>query len=92
MCHNHSHVAADNAALDLDGPMPVISIHLSRLVTVELPGGMRLTIPSNSTLFVPLSMPGGSFPWPPPRTGELCAFIASAMELFTTSADTGGDE
>lgn len=92
MCHNHSHLKAGNIALTIVGDMPVVLIHLSQAVTVELPDGTRLKVPSSSTLFVPSLTQEDSSPWQPPPMGEQFAFIASAMALCTTSADTAGDE
>lgn len=92
MCRNHSHAAVDNMALAPGTNPPMLMIHFSQAVSLEIPDGTRLTMPSNSTCYVPLSIAGDSYPWPPPEMVEQFAFMLKVADLFSTAAATGGDE
>jgi len=77
MCRNHSHLVASLIAEDTGGAIPVLIHHLQHSpLTVEMPGGSRLILPTSGLLYVPSLSLGGSLQFPLP------AMEARSMSLF----------
>ena len=79
MCHNHSHLAGYVPEIITTDQFAVHTVVLDRPLTVELPTGEKLILPSSTTLFALL-----------PPTGMLCSpelrgTVAHSIALFVVA-------
>lgn len=54
MCRNHSHVVTELAGVRAELGEPVLMLRLKTECTVELPTGVKLTLPHSTNLYVSL--------------------------------------
>jgi len=86
MCHNHSHLAGYIPESVTTDQFAVHTVVLDRPLTVELPTGERLILPSSTTLFA-LSPPPGTLCSP-----ELRETVAHSIALFVVATSAYASE
>lgn len=82
MCRNHSHMKAVIVGHDRHADIAVYILRVEQDLTIEMQNGVKLTLPSSSTLLLPVSMLDGSSALVQQPTGEQYTY------LFST---TGGE-